>query len=198
MNTEPINWSLPAEDILSVLQESSMVKTGLKIRFNDVEDQFPGTNYRSVVATSVAKFAKVDAEAQIVMIAASGDGADLSHPSSQEKIRHIANEDDWPAELTQWVLTRCVQLKYRWESEGFATEPTLEEVTARKTAELARIEAERIEAERQARVEANRQEYAKLREDWIQVYSRGLQWINAQERSLAEPPALIEVFEENR
>lgn len=136
MNTEPINWSLPTEDILSVLQESSMVKTGLKIRFNDVEDQFPGTNYRSVVATSVAKFAKVDAEAQIVMIAASGDGADLSHPSSQEKIRHIANEDNWPEDLTQWVLTRCVQLKYRWQSEGFATEPTLEEVAVRKTAEL--------------------------------------------------------------
>lgn len=140
MNT-PIDWILPPEEILGLLQESSMVKTGLKVRFNDIEDQFPNSGYRSLVANSVAKFAKVDAEAQIVMIAASGEGADLSHSSSQEKIQHIANEDNWPAELTQWVLNRCVQLKYRWQSEGFGTEPTLEEVTARKTAELLAKEA---------------------------------------------------------
>ncbi len=137
----PINWSLPSEVIWGLLQESSMVKTGLKIRFNDIEDQFPNTNYRFLVANSVAKFAKVDAEAQIVMIAASGEGADLSHASSQEKIQQIASEDNWPTELTQWVLNRCVQLKYRWQSEGFGTEPTLEEVTARKTAELLAQEA---------------------------------------------------------
>lgn len=141
MNTEPINWTLTPEEILVLLQESSMEKTGLKIRFNDIEDQFPGTNYRSIVATSVAKFAKVDAEAQIVMIAASGDGADLSHSSSQAKIQYIATEDGWPEELTQWVLGRCVQLKYRWQSEGFGTEPTLEEVAAKKTAELLAKEA---------------------------------------------------------
>lgn len=120
-----IDWSKTNDEILSFLNESILVQNGKRLRFNDIELQFPNTGYMELVATSVATAAKVDILAQLVFNSGSSVGADLSTLKAQKKIMAIANAANWPTDLTHWILSYCAFNGPRWQHLG-SPEPTLD------------------------------------------------------------------------
>jgi len=199
-----IEWAKPADEILATLLTEAWVPTNAVITVAAIVDAVGGDAARLVVGTLQAGAAK-DPLLAASWQALSTVGMSLSGEDRQAMIDQLAmfgygpqQDQPWPTPVRDAVKALGGVSVGRWSQEGFSAEPTLAQVEQRKAAELARIEAERIAAEKQAAIAANRQAYAKLREDWIQVYSRGLRWINSQEHSLATPPTMVQVFEEVR
>ncbi len=173
------DWTKTDDEIMEWLNEPIRVKTGLKIRFNDIEEQFPDTSYRSLVISSVAEAAKVDPEAQVVFIAASSEGADLSDKSAQAKTRSIAEKAEWPEELTSWVLTRCVHEGPRWTHLGISS-PTLEDI-----ADARRINTTLVEAANKFR------EIVALRQKWDNLHASIRSMIDAGTLSSDQVPSKV-------
>lgn len=122
-----IDWSKSDAEILAWFNEILSTKTGANIRFRDIEDAFPNKGYRALVVESVSTASKTDPEAQVVLISASGDGADLSDERAQDKVRATAAAFNWPEELTSWVLNRCLVKAPRWK-QRFDREPTISDI----------------------------------------------------------------------
>lgn len=124
-----IDWSKSDEQVLAWFNEILSTKTGANVRFRDIEDAFPNKGYRSLVVESVSEASKTDPEAQVVFISASGDGADLSDERAQDKVRATAAAFNWPDELTNWILDRCLVKAPRWKNR-FDHQPTIGDIAA--------------------------------------------------------------------
>jgi hypothetical protein len=181
-----INWEQSNEEILQYLQEDVVVKTGKKLRFGNIEEAFPDSGYRTKVINSLDAVSASDSEAKAVFIAASTEGTDLSDKHAQIKIRQIAQIAKWPDELTNFILSYCINHQKRWQVLGMP-EPTIESIQTQR--EMHKIDVER---------EIRKQQYNTLRETWISLYQKALMLINQQEQDGNPTPTLNEVIDQLR
>jgi hypothetical protein len=122
-----IDWSKSNEEILNELNEVVYIKTGNRLRFNDIENRFPDMGYRTMVIKSIDLMSSVNAEAKAVFIAAASDGTDLSDKYAQMQIKYIAEAGKWPQELTNFILSYCLWTGPRWKFMQLV-EPTLDSI----------------------------------------------------------------------
>lgn len=181
-----IDFNKSNEEILSELLEIITVKTGKLIKFSSIEDQFPGKGYRSLVIKSLDKLSEQDPEVKAVFISASSIGADLSE-NDNKKIKYIAQIENWPQELTDFILNYCITTKEKWALFGFANKPNLEY-----------IQEQRKQFELQNKKDKLREDYDNIREVWINTYQTMLKWINAKQEAGDPAPELDDIILELR
>jgi hypothetical protein len=136
-----------AQERLDYLLESVFVPSNKLVTIGMIKDALPEEAYGLVLATfamakipASAEFADVAkaAEMESSFIAMSSEGLSLSSLTRQAVIDQLAAAGGWPDVVRDAVKALGGVWQPRWEIEGYAAEPTLEQVTT----ELRKIELE--------------------------------------------------------
>jgi len=128
-----------AQERLDYLLAEDWVPTNALVTIGTIKAALPEESYGLVLATfavakipasnSIADIAKA-AETESSFIAMSGDGLNLSSPERQAVIDALATAGSWPDAVRDAVKALGGVWRPRWQSEGYATQPTLQSVQA--------------------------------------------------------------------
>jgi len=137
-----------AQERLDYLLESVFIPTNQLVTIGMIKNALPEEAYGLVLATFAMAKIPVSAdglagvaraaEMESSFIAMSSEGLSLSSASRQAVIDLLAAAGKWPDAVRDAVKALGGVWQDRWEIEGYAAEPTLEQVTT----ELRKIELE--------------------------------------------------------
>lgn len=190
-DTTPTGTPPTDEQTLAHLLEVIRTPTGRLITFGDIDNTL-GPEAYAVIVTVFEAAQAANPVFRPAFIAMSVSGMLLDSPSRLGMLEALSQtgygpdgKQPWPPAWVEGLKALAFTAAPRWRTLGRTTAPTLEILTA-----------ERAAAERERRIRDRAAAYAQLREDWIRVYSRGLQRLNslAQDPS-NDPPTLAQVFE---
>ena len=145
MNTEPINWTLPAAEILQLLLEDVWIPVDVGVTIAAVETALaamPGaadlvlatfTAAQQPTAATVEAIAKAGRMQSAFIAMSSEKGLLLSTADRQEMVDLLAVGGGWPDAVRDAVKSLGGVWMGRWKSEGFATEPSLTQVQSRQS-----------------------------------------------------------------
>ena len=148
----PIDWTLPAADILAELLAQVWQPTNTEVTIGMIRDTlgFTPEQYGLVRGTleraineliadddPVNRMKGIDLkDARDAMLSR---GISLSDANRQATIDELAHYGQWPDAVRDGVKALGGVWVGRWSLEGFASEPTLGQVAARKSLEATRI-----------------------------------------------------------
>lgn len=147
----PIDWTLPAADILAELLADVWQPTDAAITGSEIVAAV-GMDAARLVAGTLKAGADLDPLLALSYQAISTVGMSLSGDDRQAMIDQLAVSGQWPDPVRDAVKALGGVWVGRWSLEGFDAEPTLSQVEARKSRENAIAStADRINAASEAR-----------------------------------------------
>jgi len=139
----PIDWTLPAADILAELLADVWQPTDAAITVAEIVTAV-GTDAARLVVGTLQAGAGLDPLLASSYQAISTVGMSLSGADRQAMIDELAVGGNWPDPVRDGVKALGGVWVKRWLLQGFDTEPTLAEVTAAKAAAM--LAADRLAA----------------------------------------------------
>jgi len=133
-DTTPIDWTLPAADILAELLTDVWQPTDAAITVAEIVAAV-GTDAARLVIGTLQAGAGLDPLLSSSYQAISTVGMSLSGADRQAMIDEMAVGGSWPDAVRDGVKALGGVWVGRWSLEGFDTEPTLSQVEARKDEE---------------------------------------------------------------
>jgi hypothetical protein len=134
----PIDWTLPAADILAELLTDVWQPTDAAITVAEIVTAV-GTDAARLVVGTLQSGAGLDPLLSSSYQAISTVGMSLSGADRQAMIDELAVGGSWPDAVRDGVKALGGAWAGRWSLEGFETVPTVDQVTARKSLEATKI-----------------------------------------------------------
>ena len=138
----PIDWTLPAADILAELLADVWVPTDAAITGSEIVAAV-GMDAARLVAGTLKAGADLDPLLALSYQAISTVGMSLSGDDRQSMIDELAVVGSWPDAVRDGVKALGGVYVGRWSLEGFDAEPTLAQIEVRKAEKLEDIHRQR-------------------------------------------------------
>jgi hypothetical protein len=117
-----------AEQRLEYLLETQWAPTNKAVLFADIT-AVVGLEATAMVVGTIKAASAANPLMDTILIAMSSVGLSLSTAERQGVIDMLADAGEWPDEVTAAVKALGGVYKPRWQSEGYESEPTLEQVS---------------------------------------------------------------------
>jgi len=117
-----------AQERLAYLLESVWVPTNRQVLFADITGAV-GLEATALVVGTIKAAAASNPLMDTIIIAMSTNGLSLSSPERQGVIDSLAIAGEWPDAVRDAVKALGGVWRPRWQSEGYESEPTLEQIT---------------------------------------------------------------------
>jgi hypothetical protein len=125
-----------AEERLAWLLETEWVPTNRQVLFADIT-AVVGLEATALVVGTMKAASATNPLMDTIIIAMSTNGLSLSTPERQDVIDQLAAAGDWPNEVRDAIKALGGVWRPRWQSAGYASEPTLEQVQSELATENA-------------------------------------------------------------